>query len=134
MVSRCSPSKKKNFIDHSEHVADFSKLITRIDCLRLSLSYAFRSKFIFELYATEAESITDVILERMEYFEKLVQTLLKKAVKTSMKSVTGNVTNYFKSVYALTLRKPEKLDGLRMARHLVKLLEKMENICDESSP
>lgn len=114
---------------------DFSKPIIRIECLRLSLSYAIGSKFIFELYASEAENVSNAMLERMEYFENLVQTVLKKAIKTSMKPpTTGNATNYFKSVYALTLRKPEKLNGLQMARHLVQLLEKMENVSDESSP
>lgn len=113
---------------------DFSKLSTKIECLRLSLSYAFCSKFIFELYASEAENVSNVILERMEYFETLVQTVLKKAIKLSMKLVTGNSTNFFKSVYALTLRKPEKLNGLQMARHLVQLMEKMENITEDSSP
>lgn len=108
-----------------------SKLSAKIDCLRLSLSYAFRAKFIFQLYASEAV-ITDVILERMEFFEKLLQTILKKAVKTSMKVAAGNVKNYFKNVYALTLRKPEKLNGLQMAQHLFQLLDKMENISEES--
>lgn len=84
------------------------------------------------MFASEAENITDVIIERMESFENLLQTVLKKAVKTSMKLVTANATNYFKNIYALTLRKPEKLNGLEMATHLVQLLEKMENISEES--
>lgn len=113
---------------------DFSKPIIRIECLRLSLSYAIGSKFIFELYASEAENVSNAMLERMEYFENLLQTVLKKAIKTSMKLPTGNATNYFKSVYALTLRKPEKLNGLQMARHLVQLLQKMENVSDDLSP
>lgn len=98
----------------------------------MSLSYVFSSKFIFELYANEAENITDVIIERMEYFEKLAQTTLRKAVKNSMKLATGNTSNYFKSIYVLTLRKPEKLSGLEMAQHLVQLLDKMENISEET--
>ncbi len=112
---------------------DFSKVQTRIECLRLSLSYAFSSKFIFELYVNEVENLTDVIEERMELFEKLLQTILKKAIKVTMlKSVAANATNYFKSIYTLTLRKPEKLSRLQMAEHLVKVLDKMGNITEEA--
>lgn len=98
----------------------------------MSLSYALKSKYIFELYANEDNSITDAVVERMECFEKLLQTVLKKAVKIAMKLVAGPSTNYFKSIYVLTLRKPEKLDGPQMAKHLVQLLEKMENVPEES--
>lgn len=77
---------------------------------------------------SEAENITEAINDRMEDFEKLTQYVLKKAIKISMKLVTGNATNYFKSLYALTLRKPEKLSGIQMAKYLVELLDKMEKI------
>lgn len=97
------------------------------------MSYAFRAKFIFELFADEAENLTDVIIERMECFEKSLQTVLKKTVKMSMKLVVpSGVTNYFKNVYALTLRKQEKLNGLEMAKHLVVLLEKIASVSEQS--
>lgn len=79
---------------------------------------------------SEAENITEVIIERMEDFEKLAQAVLKKAIKISMKLASPNTTNYFKSLYALTLRKPEKLSGIQMAKHLVELLNKMESISE----
>lgn len=80
----------------------------------------------------EAENITELVIDRMEDFERLAQAVLKKAIKISMKLVSTNTTTkYFKSLYALTLRKPEKLSGIQMAKYLVELLDKMENISEE---
>lgn len=83
------------------------------------------------MYTDESENITDEIVKEMEHFERLIQSTLKIAVKTSMKLPNGNATKYFKSIYALTLRKPEKLDGLKMAEHLIQLLDKIQKASQE---
>ncbi|KAG4071255.1 hypothetical protein HA402_003959 [Bradysia odoriphaga] len=115
---------------HSLCADDFFKGTARIVSLRLSLSYALNAKFIFQLYADQAENITDDIIKQMENFEKSLQSILKKAVQVSMKSLATTVTNSFKCIYALTLRKPEKLNGLQMATHLMELLDKMTILPD----
>lgn len=109
-------------------VTDFFKGTGRLVSLRLSLSYAVNAKFIFHIYANQAENITDDIVKQMENFEKMLQSILKKTVQVSMKSMSATVTDSFKSNYALTLRRPEKFNGLKMATYLVQLLDKIGNL------
>lgn len=91
----------------------------------MSLDIFKQSQAIFK--CIEKLMMTQQFEETLIKFEQLLQSTLKKLIKLCMltKIATEKIPVY-KNIYSMTLRSPERLDTLKLCKHLLSVLEKFD--------